>query len=517
MLKRNLLSAGDYVEPIPVGIPVTLQYRAVGTLEKVLLKYPIKDNLIEDGAETCKELLSELLKRSKVPTHISTNNGTLFVEGVIYTDKHSEDVGTLFDHISKDLTYIIASGQVDFNFFAGNVISTTVKFSGISQIRNWLKLQGFNILPSCLIPVKQEEAAIKKSLELSGFKYDMLLGYFVFNRGVSDHIILNKSQDIVDRLEVYLDSSGCVRCNVYFKNLKSAISISYFEMIFKDLQVGDFVILDDSRSKSKIITRYPVPTSAKTRGEYTCPFCGKIYVVDDEFSKCPDIHCVSRMYPDVSHFLHRLQLPALEYSRYIELVQAGKFSKFSNVMDLPELRDVMIETTFYDILDAIIPTDVVRNRDIIWQLCMACNNSWESIAYYLNHPMSIESDLKIQSKDLVNWFLDVQNVESVEEILQYANVVITTSNKKFEGSPIFRGKNIWITGKFIHGSNAEIESILRSYSANVTDYELADCAIIGDIPEGVDGGKVSKLKNRNKPIFSETEFFNMYDIDSDLK
>ena len=515
MLKRNLLKAGDYVGLIPVGIKVTLQYKPTGVLDRVWLGYAVGlDKSIPEDSHYSKNLFSEFMKNSKVPAHINTNRGSLFVQGVIYTSKHSYALGDIESEIEKDLINEITKNNVEFNFFAANVISTTIKFAGVSQIRNWLKVQGFNVIPGTLVPLKNVESSIKKSLAPNAFEYDLLQGYMVFDRSGAQYISLHKYQDSIDAIDVYLDSEGSVRSNIYFKNSKTSISISYYEMVVKQLYEGDFVILDEN---NKVISKYPIPKQLVSKATYTCPFCGKVYVVSDEFSKCPDSHCTSRMYSAISHFLSRLNLPNLEYSRYIELVQNNELTKFSDVLLLDELKNAEIELTFYDLLDAIIPVSAVRNRDEIWKLCTGCNNSWESISYYLEHPISIEKDLKFTAKNLINWLSDKTNVSDVKEIMQFTNIVITSAVKKFEGSPIFRGKNIWITGKFTHGSNAEVEAILRSYSAQITNPDEADCCIIGDIPENVDGGKVTKLKNLNKPIFSESEFFSRYDIDSDLR
>ena len=342
----------------------------------------------------------------------------------------------------------------------------------------------------------------------------MISGYFIFTKQISKHINLDSRYDKIENISVYLDKSGCVRCNIKLNSIDSDISISYYEMVIKELYSGDYIILDQSKN---ILTKYPIPSNFVDFGGYTCPFCGKHYIVNDEFSRCPDSHCASRLYLDVNHFLNKLNLPNIEYERYIELIHNQKFVDFQDILNIDELQDSIVETTFYDLLDAIIPMWALHDRDVIWKLCSTCNNSWESINYYLEHPLAISSDLKFDSKELVSWLQDSRNVQTIKDILQYTNIVISSSIKRFEGSPIFRNKNIWITGKFLHGSNAEVESILRSYSAQVTDYDKADCGIIGGIHEGIDGFKVNKLRNRNIPIFDETEFFNMYDIDSDLR
>ena len=175
MLKRNLLNAGDYVEPVPVGVKVTLQYKPNGVLEKVWLGYDIV-NQGTSNSHYSKNLFSEVMKKTKVPSHVSTNKGTLFVQGIIYTSKHSYALGEISNQVDQDLIAEITKNGVDFNFFALNAISTTIKFAGVAQIRNWLKVQGFRVIPGVLVPLKNVEDSIKKSLENNSFEYDMLQG-----------------------------------------------------------------------------------------------------------------------------------------------------------------------------------------------------------------------------------------------------------------------------------------------------------------------------------------------------
>mgnify|MGYP002868044436 CR=1 FL=1 len=75
---------------------------------------------------------------------------------------------------------------------------------------------------------------------------------------------------------------------------------------------------------------------------------------------------------------------------------------------------------------------------------------------------------------------------------------------------------IYLTGKFIHGTEAEVSSILQSYSAEITSSTDADCCIVGDIGEDIDGAMISKLRDLGVPIFNESEFFDVYEIDADV-
>ena len=90
--------------------------------------------------------------------------------------------------------------------------------------------------------------------------------------------------------------------------------------------------------------------------------------------------------------------------------------------------------------------------------------------------------------------------------------------KRFDGAPIFRNKLIYITGDFIHGNIPEISSILQSYSARVTTVftNLVDCVLVGGTNENVNGKDVVAARNMGIPIMQEVDFFEQYDIDTDL-
>lgn len=515
MLERNLLKAGEYVELVPSGIPVTLKYKPTGNLENVLL------GICTDGEysqlESCQLLYSELMKKSKVPMHLNTNNGSLFVEGVIYTGKDTKSIGSLPECIVDELLYDIQNEVTGFNFFAGNVVSMSIQFTGAAQVRSWLQYQGYNILPGLLVPLNEIEEKIKSILKVTAFSYEEICGAFTFEKQGCSYKSFNYTQNKIKHIEVYLDASGCVRCKLEFENkdVNDFIYLSYYDVLKNNLYETDYVRIN---SENKVVLQKLKSSDEINYGkyDYTCPFCGKKYLIDDEFSKCPDKHCLSRMYLDIEHFAERLNLPAISYEEYLNYIDTGVISKFSEILDADIYKSLIISTSLYDILDAIIPVSEVRNRDDIWKFCSACNNSWESINYYLNNPNCVFTDLKFISNDLVHWMYDSENVKAVQEIIQYSNIVIDNNIKKFEGSPIFRGKKIFITGEFVHGSYAEIESILRSYSAEISDAIDADCGILGDKQINIDGSKVNLLKNRNKPIFTETAFFEMYDIDADL-
>ena len=511
---RNLLKAGDFVTIIPIGIPVTLQYRSTGNLEAVWIGLDFDEKgTIGDGPVKSKFLYSEVVKKQKVPMHVSTNGGTLYVQGTIYTGVLNQTTG-LMPKAQIEATLKDIEQGVNFNFFAGNVISTSMIFAGSAQIRSWIQIHGFHDAPGYIVPQGDFPTALKRLInDNTAFKYDLVTGYFVFRGTTCKHKFIGNKLQQIENLEIYLDSCGYVKCKVEFYGEAKPLHISYQEMTAKQLYSNDYVIMN---AYNKIVSRYPIPGGEVKSSKYTCPFCGRVYVMADEFSRCPDTHCFSRMYEDLVHFLLNISLNPITYTEYIEYVEDGTLSKFSDILLCPQYRDAVIELTLYKLLDAVIPVPYLRNREALWNLCIKCNHSWDSVSYYIDHPSAIISDLHIDSPELVSWLSDIENANTIKEIIQYSNIVISNNIKKFDFSPIFRGRKIYLTGRFNHGDIPEVEAILRSYAAEIVDSDDADCVILGDIPENINGVMVNKFKAKNVPIFTESQFFNQYDIDSDL-
>ena len=503
MLERNRLQAGTYVEPLPIGLLVTLQYSDEGKLDSAFIGH------FESNWKPSGSVLNYVLTSGVAPAHIDTHNGTALVRGVLYCGKTYTSVGEATKVLANEIIEDLREG-VKYNFFAGHITSTSMNFTNVNQERTWLQARQFKLLPGYIVPHAQSDKTIKKFIDDSEFEYKTLLGFFIFDQG---NFYVEYNNLVIDEIfdqEVYLDQSGFVHCEIELSYSK-IVKLSFYERQRLNLKNSNYLLLLDN----EVISAYPIIDKFVPNYQYTCPVCGKVYEVTDEFMRCPDVHCLSRLYDDVNHFLKVLELPKLSYSDYLNSLNV-QFTKFSDVFLLDPYRDIEIITTLIKILDGVIPVWAVRNRGTIWEFYTECNGSIDSITYYLNNPSKISSDLGILSNEFITWLSDEENVNTIFEILQYSNIVLTGDDVKFDGDPIFRGKKIFLTGKFRHGSYAEVSAILRSYSAEISDHVSADCCIIGDIPEDIEGMKVNTIRNRGARIFNESEFFAMYDIDSDL-
>lgn len=511
MLARNLLQPGESVCPIPLGIPVKVNYGPKGTIEAVLTS---SDN--SDNYENRLDLYSILVKYSNIPTRVPTLGGTVCVHGVVYVVNSYKACGNL----RNDFESIIISEAQNLGrckFYAGYVESTSITFTGSMQRHTWLKSQRFDTLPLTIVPYDNVDKWLHQFISASPFNLNTLIGFYGEYKSKFSIHELGLYQDKVESINTYLDKNGYVMAKIGFTEL-DPIYTSLYSIKQKNLAVGDYVVVDLNLHKiNAVIIRSDNPKKLDEYTVYKCPVCSKRYSVDEEFKVCPNPQCPSTMYCDVVQFFETLNLPVISYDDFSKYVNDKKLNKFGDILLLPEYSECQIFVSLYDFLDAIIPNDKVRNRDSIWELYTKCNGSWDSIVYYLNHPNDIISDLRIEFTDLIHWLKAPGNVDRIFDIFNYSNVSITPEVKKFEGSPIFRNKSIYLTGQFRRGNYAEISGILSSYSASlVTNWEDADCCLVGDIPSDVNGYAVRGCKSKGIPVFFESEFFNLYELDSEM-
>ena len=156
------------------------------------------------------------------------------------------------------------------------------------------------------------------------------------------------------------------------------------------------------------------------------------------------------------------------------------------------------------------------------QFAAKCTNIKSTFEYYITHPQVAQRDMELYDR-FGQAFID----EISKPIVQYEIIHILNSGKfeilhagkKFDGPPIFRNKNFYLTGTFKHGSYEDIESILMSYEGNVSASidTTVSAVILGDIKENVDGMAVKDANRLGIRIFNESEFFKMFEIDSDLQ
>lgn len=501
MDKRNLLKPGNTVSPAPLGIPTTIEYDGNGMIRNVYTGYEPTNDL------KSKDLYSYIIKHSLVPTHLPTNNGTLYVKGVLYSG--NEHIG-IAANIPNDIINLLLDDIQDgiiHNFFAAHLYSTALSFTNNTQIRNWLKINDFNLLPEFIVTYENSWNNIKTGINESPFKYEDIVGLFTFEGNLMTYMSLELQQCFVNGIKVFINEDGSVLADVLGFGV-----VDYYTLYKYNIMKNDTLLVDSNRQILHNFNKH----AENIWETYTCDVCGAITYELTPYFKCCNKYCPSNMYFYFTHFSDRLNLPCLTHDTYEEYIKSGKITKLSDIFDLPEYRDLVVDTSIYDLMDAIIPVSEVRNRNHIWNLYSACNGSLESIIYYCSYPDKIKTDLKLDCDELVGWLSDSRNVNELTSIITYSNIVIVPVEIKQESAPVLRGLKIYLTGKFIRGSKVEIKSIIKRFGGEVADYDDANYCLIGEIKEDIDSSIVNSFRNKGCAINNEDSFFSHYLIDEEL-
>ena len=522
MFVRNLLRPSDFVTLVPVGMPTTLQYNDRGVLEKVYWGYTQESRV---------DLSSRMLASVKItddvkpfPFTIPLKGGTTWIMGVIYgaTDYNSSQ-GSLPSCIKDEFLDMFDNCPGQFHFFAGCVESLATQFKGAANIRRWLDMSGFDVLPGFLAPAQITEESFKHCVEHCQYdlNYPKIASYIIFRGTEVLYEDTNISQHIVVSSSRYIDTAGHIKAKLALKDDSGPLYVDYTDLVAFDIKTNTMVTEDCRRT---IIAANV--TDNKKRDKHsktlTCKYCGMAFTVPETgLVCCPNNSCMSRQYPKLCNMLSVFGLPEIDFAKYEKLIANKEILTVLDILDTEMYSEANIQVSLGDILKAAVPIYVCSDTQLFTTFANQCNNNIQTFTFYVLHPDKIVSNLNLSSKQLsrlVTWLTDVENAHEVTAMLEHPRVSVSVVDRKFKGSPIFRNKTIMITGKFNHGDTGEIISILQSYSANVVTNFSPDvqCLVVGSIAENIDGVSIRKCRRDLIPIFTETEFFNKFKIDEDL-
>lgn len=517
MFLRNCLRAGDFLTVVPVGLNITLQYNDKGTLEKVYRGYSDQGRVnISD------KILETMLDAETAPIKIPLHGGTTWIRGVLYTDTVFHDEGALSSAIEGSLIADYVKNPTAYSFYAGNAESLATIFRGAVNIRQWLSMNKFKVLPGWVVSSNMNKDNFLKLIHAADypFKSHLITSYMIYRGSDILYQSTGLYQFVAKRVVRELAEDGSIQ-GMVFRNGSAFTKFNYSDIVKYNVLHNTLVVTDNY---GDIV--YTAPTDDKKRDKRSaaieCTHCGKVIRVPETGTvMCADPHCTSRLYEGVCQFLTTIGLPTLSYSSYIEAVEDQKLTCIPDVLQLSEYKNHTIEIKLADLLKAIVPVGTVPNDSVFTAFVNRCNNNIKTFVHYIKHPEQIVDDLELFQSPVkfIQWLGDPCNVLDIEALIDSPQIVITMTNKKFEGAPIFRDKVILITGKFRHGLTADIISILESYSAKVvtTLEPVVHCVLVGDILEDINSVMIRSAQDSNIPIYQEGSFFQAYGIDDDLK
>lgn len=518
MFVRNLLQAGDHVTIVPTGIRITLQYGPNGQVEKVYTGFKESARVLHE------DLLIPLLTSKEIPSHIAVKNGTTFIYGCLYTSEITECEGKLDSDVETEYIKNYLNNTSLFHFFAGHMHSLALSINSPVTVQRWLKTAGFETLPQYLVPASLNENNFYSMIQLDKypFLFPWISGYIRFRNNEYGFISTNMSQIVVKEINRLVSAEGYIQAEIKSNGSESVI-VPYSDVVNKNIYKDSFVLLNEDNQVSAVYNPQGSNIEPYAR-TVTCQYCGKVIDVPSIGTNftCSNEHCVSVMYGKASRMLSKFNLAIPDADSFKEYAEGfSNIVTLPDVLDMDEYKDTLVEVSLPSVLDAVVPSTIVTRYSDWTVFCNSCNNSIASVEYYIQNPGRIFSDLKLDPsiyKKLSDWLEDNDNQVEVIGILEHPRISVVTTGKKFDGAPIFRGKSIYLTGKFNHGSFEDVKAILTSYSAQV--YEKfntgVDCVIVGGLHENVSGHDLQRAKMMDIPIFEEDEFFTKYGIDEDI-
>lgn len=522
IINKELLKAGNYLEVVPTGIHCTLKYNDKGILEKV---YTTTDTITDDSPHLDLATVAELEKADILMQRIALTQGITYVQGVLHPSKTIPMSAELYEGLNEFMLGDIKEHPKNYMFYAVVVTHPSIKYMGAMPMRSRLTTLGFKTLPGYAINQDMKETEFEQVVKTSNypFKFPVIQGYYVMTSKDIEFVSAGTFQTVVKKVTPFTNEDGYI--NAILHNNDVDVLLSYTDVCNFNIQPGTYIVLDKNNT-----VIYSEPTDIKSKEnvsrETKCPICGKLTKVPAKgFTTCSDEHCVSRIYNNIKQITNILNLPALSFDEFTKMITKKNkdITCIADILNLDRYKDIKITTKLSTLLHAVIPVSVVPNEEYFIQFVNSAG-SLESVIYYLHNPGTIAGDLRlnpIMTERLTKWLYDNFNVLMLDTFLNYENITIEVSTKKFDGAPIFRNKNICITGKFRNGSLTEIMSILESYSARVfasvngTNINKIDCVLVGNL-RGEDPEIVTLAQEYSKPIYEELEFFKSYEIDKDL-
>lgn len=523
MSDRNCLSAGDVIVPIPVGIRLTIEYNEKGLLNIVYSGLNDEKVLSQSFSDAMR---AEMLKHSIVPGTIQIKNGTTYVDGVLYRENPKyPGGGKLSDIYTEQEVKAFLEDSSQFKFLALSVKSLAAYFSGSMDVTRWLTFEHFECLSKYIIPTQYNKFRIKDIMQVAdifdsvnmpiGFPKITHIGIYHFKEFYT--LDLNQIYCKILSTEQVTTPSGVIECRVTTDVDNIVFNVPYSDACKYNLQPDTYLLLNDVYD----ILHSNFNSLTLVSPKITCSFCGRsITVSETESTRCSDPNCISNLFPTVNNFLTEFGLPEINYDKYREWIADNPEFTIVDILYTPELQDIQISCTLPQLIHSIISPIWRVDIDEVYRLCNVCNESIDTLDYYFNHPENFKDDMKDDRfTRIFEWFSKYpENYLNFKQLLNNEKINVKIRDSKFDGPPIFRNKTIFITGKFKHGSYNNISAIFRSYAADVIldNSKKPDCVVMGDILEDIDGKAVNEFKKQNIPIFTESQFFNRYDIESDM-
>lgn len=522
-IKQNSVR-GVYAQPVPVGLQVTLNYSDKGILTKVVYENG------KDVVDIPFDVVVKLMSAKVIIQRLDMYKAACQVFGVLVAPpssyKFTKTTGKLPECFYERLIKTAKSNPDLFKFYALDLKATGSQYLASVAAHNRLSMMKFDVIPGIAIGAstnfKSIEVQFNKTIAAIIPELPILSGIYLHDRAIQ-LVSADLRCIVINKFEPVLDVNGYVhgKMNCNLSNIGEAeIVVPYSQVVKYQISSGCFAIIDIDNniqyvSQPKMFSRVASPT-------ITCPICGKKYTVpvNSRTVSCEDIHCPSKLYPQICRMISKLGLAEMLQDQFTEYVKEGKIKKLQDVLNLPENSRADVTTTLSNLIEAITPISLVAgDMDAVAKFVhQSASNT--AVSYYVHNPEKLTSDLKVSKQfgqRFKEFFSDPYNVETYDAFIELPEISVVNPKKKFDGDLIFRNKLICLTGDFKHGSYDDIISIMGSYAGTcaVEFTPQVSFVLVGHFGTP-DPYIIERAQAYNKPIYAELEFFRAYQIDKDL-
>lgn len=534
MYVKNRFTPGDCVMPLPIGVPIKVTYNNKGLLHSVVA---MTDYTFETESEDTSISLYDTFVKSKiVPLDILIKDGASTVRGILKSNaiigdvfyQYRNNIGSVPMAYEESLLKDFVSSPYDYTFVATDIQSEASSFTTAVTIKQWLSTAGFNVAKSILVPSGITEIQFIQLIHSNNIEQDctfpVIAGYTIFNKSSIKHIAMSLDIEVATKKpELTFDDRGNVIIQVTVsgnndldQSYTRLRSYPYTKAQKYNIHKGS-IIVSDAEDQSVYFV-----SESKERYDtaLSCPLCNaKITIGRDEHhaTTCSNPHCPSNTYFETLHMCDSFGLPKPvreDYYKWGRNQQNLVPADYLNT--LPET--FIIKTSLIKVLRASIPTSILPNDASISDLLHKCNDSQETLIFYVRNSDRMTADLGLNT-GMYNRFLKWVKThdDDIVKMIENPHIQIETSKHLDSVDPTLRTKNIYLTGQFKRGSYSEISEILESYAATIVNQvQLANTVITGALMDGIDGQAVKYARQHDISVVDEDSFFTSYLIDEDL-
>lgn len=517
---RNFLKSGDYVIPEPICVKMELRYNDKGAIDNVR----VGTSYSKMSDETAK-LINSVKKNKTTPTTIPLKHGATHVLGLLYCKSKNwmniTKSGKVPDVLVDDYIERFENDPDSFEFHAVNVKSMSAMFTNLISIRDWLSVARFKMPHGMIAPANVNMGFIDTITKSAMYKFDdrPVMGVTVYRGNEVYDYSLDLVQYKVNNVDTYLLDSGQVVSKITYDG--GECEHGYEDVMEYNIQKGGLIV---EYPETKKIVYCEVKNNRKgdVPNHITCDVCGAwIDVIPKVQTYCKNEVCLSKQYDAAVSMLSTLNLPVMTFEVFKQYAKDKQIVNLVDILDLPEYEKLPLEYDLYTLLRAGVPVYAAPSDDVIKQLVIECRKSRVNLDYILTYPNKILTDYGLNpvlARKLYDWLIVDFNVATLRALLDHPRMNIIEEIRKFDGAPMFRGKQFVITGKFVTGTQDDIRNIIQSYRGEVVRKlnKTVSCVLVGGTKENINGALIREAREHNIPVFDELDFFEKYKINEDL-